>query len=57
MPFGNAGWIQANTDTRNNPELDQPGGAWRQLKYRVVGTAITLAIVLVVVAFVGLASG
>jgi hypothetical protein len=51
---GTPGWIQANTDTRNNPELEEPGGAYRQLKHRVFGTLTALAVLALVLVALGL---
>lgn len=51
------GWAQANTDAKNNPELHQPGGAYRQLKHRAIGSLIPLLILVGVVIVLGFAVG
>lgn len=46
-------WARSETDARQNPELHQPGGAWRQLKGRIAVTAVILVVLVVLLVIVG----
>jgi hypothetical protein len=46
-------WARTETDARQNRELHQPGGAWRQLKGRIAATAVILMGLVVLLVVVG----
>ncbi len=45
------GWAQAKADTED-PSLKTPQGAYKQLKYRALGSAIMLGVIVVVIVLV-----
>lgn len=45
------GWAQAKTDSED-PDLKRPGGAYRQLKYRALGSVIVVVLTVVVLSLV-----
>ncbi len=56
MGWGLHAWAQAKTDTED-PRLDKPGGAYRQLRERAVGSAIALGVLVTALVVVGWLAG
>lgn len=52
VDFGShQGWAQAKTDA-DDPQLRRPGGAYRQMRERALGSVIALVIIVVALVIV-----